>query len=271
MKNQKIILLSMSALLLLGGCRAIEKPEKQLNQKELESVKKFGDEMSKEKKVDKKYHGKIKKVVRKFFLDKYKTKVKVNKIVRNVNSVRVFVESEGQPHFYTEASLIMLNEDDILAGVHAEKEDVEEAIRTGIYAMACDKEFKTLDNYLKKATSKYHVKALKQEVRLKGYTTPYYNISISSDAFGVDLNKMYMKNPKRSKEEWRKILTTHQLNDKKIKINIQLYLETKKLKDDRSTLNKIIRDLKKKDDIAPGIYEVHIKQKQIEKSTNRKK
>ncbi|MDA7026230.1 DUF1672 family protein [Bacillus sp. CLL-7-23] len=271
MKNQKIILLSMSALLLLAGCQAMKKPEKQLDQKELESVQKFGDEMLKEKKVDEKYHDKIKKAVRKFFLDKYKTKVKINQIVRKVNSVTVFVESEGEPHFYTEASLIMLDEDNILAEVNAEKDDVEDAIRTGIYAMACDKEFKTLDNYLKKATSKYHVKALKQKDRRNGYRTPYYNISIASDAFGVDLNKMYLKNPKRSKMEWRKILTKHQINDKKIKIDIQLYLETKKLKDDHPTLKKIIRDLKKMDDIAPGIYEVHVEQKLIGKSANSKK
>ncbi len=84
-----------------------------------------------------------------FFLKKYKTKVIVHNLVGNKDSATAFVESVGEPHFYTYC-IVPINVDvkEVDSGrIFTQESQVEDAIRAGIYAMIYESEFKNLYPY----------------------------------------------------------------------------------------------------------------------------
>jgi len=115
--------------------------------------------------------------------------VKVHNIVSAVDGVSVFVESIGEPYFYTFAIVPV----DVKNGevdpnhVWSQEGQVENAIKGGLYAMACEKEFSNLDTYLEGVTDDYPIVGTPIEavenVVGTGFSTSYYSVTPFGDVF----------------------------------------------------------------------------------------
>ncbi len=73
-------------------------------------------------------------------MEKYKTEVIVHNMVGAVDGATVFVESVGEPHFYTYAIVpIDVDQKEVNSeNVWSQEGQVENAIITGIFAMIFD-------------------------------------------------------------------------------------------------------------------------------------
>ena len=186
--------LTLSASLILGGCSILSFPEEEqdfelvdgkngakeikLSEKEEERLKKVGEAYREENYVPvQEYIGEgftlapdygtdaiaeshkdeVEQAVEKFFKDNYKTDIKVHNIVGTTDAASVFVESVGEPHFYTLAIIPVdvKNESVEIDGVWSLEGEIEQAIITGLLAMIYDEEFAVLDDYLEEIVSEY--------------------------------------------------------------------------------------------------------------------
>src|SRR5690625_4215402 len=124
-----------------------------------------------------------------FFKNQYKMEVDVHNIVSAVDGVSVFVESVGEPHFYSFAivPIDIKNEEVKTDQVWSQEGQVESALRGSLYVMAFEEEFAKLDEYLESITNEYPIvgTSLKVIANIKGngYTTTYYFISTFDDIF----------------------------------------------------------------------------------------
>src|SRR5690625_1542475 len=77
-----------------------------------------------------------------FFESKYKTEVNVHNIVSAVDGVSVFVESVGEPHFYSFAivPIDLENKEVKTDQVWSQEGQIENAVQGGLYAMAFENE-----------------------------------------------------------------------------------------------------------------------------------
>src|SRR5699024_7660393 len=121
----------------------------------------------------------VEEAVEQYFLENYKTEVKVQNIVSAKDGVSVFVESIGKPHFYSLAIVPIdaVNEVVGVDKVWSLEGRVEGAITSGLYVMAFQEEFDNLDKYLEDIANKYSLLGKNMEVKAKtsgdGYNTPF--------------------------------------------------------------------------------------------------
>ncbi|UAC48162.1 DUF1672 domain-containing protein [Bacillus aquiflavi] len=123
--KKKILTFSVGMSLLLGGCFNMDNTNHKTNKAKNEQTKETPEEKyarehyvpvqeytgqgytlrngEKTDKIAKAHRDEIDKAVKKFFLDNYKTEVIVHNVVGAVDGASVFVESVGEPHFYTYA------------------------------------------------------------------------------------------------------------------------------------------------------------------------
>ncbi|WP_353948249.1 DUF1672 family protein [Sporolactobacillus sp. Y61] len=211
--------------------------------------------------------------VEKFFREKYKTEVIVHNLVGNIDGVTVFVESVGEPHFYTYAivpidkSQKKINTD----AVWSQEGKVEDAIRTGIYNMVFDDKFKNLDDYLTDFTSNNLVVGKKEDaianVGGNGFSTPYYYMSISKDAFSEDILSKYLENPQMTKIEWKEEMKDIKLHPKEIYITLQLFMKEHNAQPNKEIFNKISSDIEKLKNIPSGAYSIYLHDNKIYRSS----
>ncbi len=156
-------------MILLGGCLNQENEnvemEKQRNKEDEQyiSVQDYDGEGytlrgGQDEAVDiaKQHKEEIVKAVEEFFLDNYKTEVKVNNFIGAKDAVSVTVESKNEPFFYTFAIVpVDFNSKTVATDqVFTLEGEVEQDIQTGLYAMAYEEEFSNLDKYLEKKLKK---------------------------------------------------------------------------------------------------------------------
>lgn len=289
MNRKKGILLSlgMGIPLLLGGCgllnqeKSQEEIEKELYEeyeKNLISVQEYTgqgyelDNGEENDKIAEAHREEVIQTTEKFFKEKYKTEIKVHNLVGNIDGVTVFVESVGEPHFYTYAIVpIDSNEEIVSDGVFSQEDQVEGAIRSGVYAMVYDKEIQKLDNYLKEFTSKHPVVGLRNEavenVGGEGYSSPYYFISIIDTAFDHNINELYLKNPEMTKEEWKKALEGVNIKPKDILITVELFMKEQNKEPDSSIFDQLVSDIENMDGLPPGAYSILLNDNRIGKDS----
>ncbi|RYL94415.1 DUF1672 family protein [Sporolactobacillus sp. THM19-2] len=213
--------------------------------------------------------------VEKFFREKYKTEVIVHNLVGNIDGVTVFVESVGEPHFYTFAVVpIDVASNKVLTDkVWSQEGQVEGDIISGIYAMVYNTEIQNLDNYLKEFISKNPVVGRRDEAVKKvgghGFSTPYYYINITDDAFEANLTEMYLTNPDWTREEWKKALTNVNLDPTLIFVTLQLFMKEPGTKPDNNIFKNIVSDVEKMDNLPPGSYSILLHDNRIGKRTGR--
>lgn len=283
-KGKKIMALGIGMSVLLGGCSDMD------NSKDKENVEKTSIAVSGKKnayekenfvriqdykgegytlrnsgtktdKIAKAHRGDIEEAVKEFFLDTYKTEVTVHNIVGASNGATVFVESVGEPHFYSFAIVpIDLDSKKVKTDeVWSQEGQVENAISGALYAMIFDQEFAKLDEYFESVTQGYPVVGTPIEaienVGAKGYATSYYYISALDDIFD-DLNKIYLENPDISKQELKKVLHKNDFAPDDMILTIYLYMKDDNTKPDEDTFNKIVSDIEKMEGIPRGAYSI---------------
>ncbi|WP_243290801.1 DUF1672 family protein [Bacillus sp. FJAT-47783] len=289
--KKKMILLSIGMSVLLGGCVNMNSSKENQKDETLEekhteesnyiSVQDYtGEEYTlqggeKTDKIAEANRNEIDKAVKKFFLDNYKTEVKVHNIVGAADGATVFVESIGEPHFYTFAVVpIDVHEEKVyLNKVFSQEGQVEDAIKGGLYAMIFEDEFEKLNQYLNDLSNKGDVigrtvKSL-ENVGGTGYMTPYYYITTSiHDKAIVPVFDMYLKNSNTSMEELLKVFDQNQFLPKNFNITIQLFMKERNAAPSEELFKQICEDIKKMDGIPKGSYSVIINDNNIDKLTN---
>ncbi|MDR7073281.1 DUF1672 family protein [Fictibacillus barbaricus] len=269
-KKLAITLLSM---LILTGCLMKNETEKD-NMVSVQDYTGQGYELPNGEENDKIAEAHLKeidKATKAFFLDKYKTKVKVHNIVGNKDGATIFVESIGEPHFYTYA-IVPINGDEkvITKGIWTQEGQVEGSIMSGIYAMIYDEQLKDLDNYLGKFVSEHPVIGVRDEAVQNtfstGFTTPYYYITVLDDAYD-EFYESYIQNPKTTKEEWKIKAQSLKIDPRGYRVTIHLFMKGKKQKPDQKILDVIVSDLENMTTLSPGYYSVYLNDNYILKDS----
>lgn len=307
LKGSALLVLCVSVI--LGGCSTLnttkDDPDYELvdgknaakeikpTEKGKEALEKAGDEYRKENYVSvQEYIGEgfelepdngtdeiaenqreeVEKAVKKFFLDNYKTEITVHNIVGTTGAASVFVESVGEPHFYTLAIIPVdsgnqtINTDEVwsLEG------EVEQAIITGLLAMIYDEEFTELDNYLASIVKEFPVSGTKEEalanIGANKFATPYYRLSAYSTPFN-ELLQLYLENPERSKEEWKSYGEKLSYDPEKLIFAIELFMTEKDVEPDADLLEKIANDIEKMDSLPRGKYVIYIHDNYVDKTS----
>ncbi|MEN1970435.1 DUF1672 family protein [Lentibacillus sp. N15] len=207
------------------------------------------------------HHNEVEKAVQHFFKDKYKTEVAVHNIVSAADGVSVFVESVGEPHFYTFAIVpIDIKTKKIETdSVWSQEGQVENAIKGGLYAMAFEDKFSNLDKYMEEITNDYPVvgtpvKAV-GNVMGTGYSTPYYFIAPSGDVF-KKLYQLYESNPNINKQDIKIFFKENKFEPRYLNIGIELYMKKSHVTPDKDIYDKIYTDIKEMENIPSGEYSI---------------
>ncbi|WP_197246575.1 DUF1672 domain-containing protein [Cytobacillus firmus] len=136
-----------------------------------------------------------------FFKEKYKTDVTVHNVVGAKDGATVFVESKGEPHFYTYAVVPIDAQGKKVKTemIWADEFQVENAIKGGLYHMIFNEEFKKLDNYLESVAAYGQVTGKTEEALQnaggQGFMAPYYFISMTDEADGTKDNSLEQSFP----------------------------------------------------------------------------
>ncbi|MFJ7935245.1 DUF1672 family protein [Sporosarcina sp. NPDC096371] len=306
-----IAALTLGATFVLGGCSALNSADEEqgyelvdgkngakeikLTEKELERLEQVGKEYREKNYVPvqeyvgegfrleadngtdaiaEKKREEVEQAVKKFFVDKYKTDVKVHNIVGTTGAASVFVESVGEPHFYTLAIIPVdvKNESVETDGVWSLEDEIEQAIVTGLLAMIYDEKLAVLDDYLETIVNEYPVTGQKVEalgsVGAVKYATPYYRLSANMDSF-QNLLAEYISNPERTKEEWKSFEEEINYDPEQFIIAIELFMSEKDLEPDEELIDKIATDIKKMEGLPRAKYGIDLHDNFVDKMSGR--
>lgn len=205
----------------------------------------------------------VKEAVKDFFMETYKTDVKVHNIVGNVDGATVFVESTGPVHFYSNAIVSMDLSGKRVRDVSSLDGDVEGNIQGGLYRLLFKKEFQELDQYLSEIVSGNPVvgkteKSL-QNVGGSGYMTPYYYLSVPPDDEAIlPVYEAYLQDPEIPVSGLKQLFSIEEFSAEDYNITIQLFMEKEQAEPDKALFNQIQKDLKEMDSIPKGNYSIII-------------
>ena len=212
----------------------------------------------------------IEKAIKEFFIEEYKTEVKVHNIVGNVDGATVIVESIGEPHFYTYAIIpIDKKSESILTNaIWTQEYVVEDAIMAGIYAWVKSDEFTNLTNYLKDFSQENGLTGLNKEAVHLGanrFSNEYYFISIRDDEPFENVLKLYLENPNRTLDEWKYIFEIEEISPTSIMIAIDLYMASENEEPNKEVFEKLVREIEELDNIPKGYYGISLNDNYIHK------
>ncbi|MFG6496259.1 DUF1672 family protein [Fictibacillus sp. UD] len=276
-KKMGMITASLLGIMLLGGCMKgeAEKVKKEANP--LVSVEDYtgeGYDLPNGKENDKIAEANRDKIIsstEKFFLNTYKTEVKVHNIVGNKDGATVFVESINEPRFHTFAVIPIDNKGKVRPeGIWTEEGQVELSIKSGLYGMIYQEQLKTLDTYLEEFLKEYPVVGKQKEAIQKtsstGFTTPYYYISIAGESLD-GLYEEYMKDPQKTKEDWQAEAKNLMSRPEDFLITIQLFMKDKDANPDQKLFNQLVSDIERMKGLSPGSYSVFLNDNTINKGS----
>ncbi len=214
----------------------------------------------------------ITEAVEKFFLEKYKTEVMVHNMVGASGGASVYVESIGEPHFYTFAIVPI---DVSQKKVHTDKVwsqegQVENAIKTALFAIVFDEEIEVLNRYLEELiktepiTGRTH-EAL-ERVSAAGYATPFYYTNTTGDEFDILLDH-YLENPNVSANELKNMFTSEMYTANSITFTIYLYMRHENLEPDNELFKRIVSDIEEMKGLAKAAYSVVLNDNYIDKKS----
>ena len=308
---KEVAVLMLVASLVLGGCSILElgneeqdfelvegkngAKEIRITEKERERLKKVGEAYRKENYVPvqeyvgegftletdhgtdaiaEKHKEEVEQAVKQFFKDNYKTDIKVHNIVGTTGAASVFVESVGEPHFYTLAIIPVdvKNESVELDGVWSLEGEIEQAIVTGLLAMIYDEEFAKLDDYMERLVKEFPVtgrtvEAL-QNIGADKYTTSYYRLSSYSAPF-KELLELYLENPDQSKEDWKSYGKDLDYEPEKLIIAIDLFMSEKDMEPDEKLIDRIASDIDEMKGLARAKYVIILHDNFVDKKSGR--
>lgn len=216
----------------------------------------------------------IKDATIKFFKETYKTEVTVHNVVGAKDGATVFVESKGEPHFFTYAVVpINVKEKKVMTDqIWADEFQVENAIKGGLYHMIFSEEFKQLDNYLNSVAADGQVtgktKDALQNAGGQGFMTPYYFISMTDEELAIKpVYDLYINNPDESAENLRSAFNETQFDPENLFINIQFFMAGKETEPNKDIFNGVVKELEKMTSIPKGSYSVFLNDNFIDKKS----
>ncbi|WGG45301.1 DUF1672 family protein [Rossellomorea sp. DA94] len=218
--------------------------------------------------------GEVEKAVKNFFLEKYKTEVKVHNLVGNADGVTVFVESVGSVHFYSYA-IVPINQGTkkiISEDVMSQEDAVEEGIREALYRVIFYDEFQNLADYLDEVVSDNKVTGRTieslQNVGGTGFMTPHYTMtSYYGDEAIQPVFDLYMENPDAKIEDLKSAFNEDLFDEENLDINIILFMEEEEVSPSKSILEKVSNDLESMDTIPNGTYQIIVNDNGVHKET----
>jgi len=278
-----VLVLLICSSVLLFGCSILEQHGKpnidnngtnnKMNKYEREnyvSIQKYTGEGFTLRNANKKIDGIIEKnredivmAVETFFDSQYHTDVKVHNIVSAIDAATVFVESIGEPHFYTNAIVPIDVKKNIVhtSNVWSEEGQVEDGISCGLYVTAYEEEFKKLDHILENLADEYPIVGtptkVTERVKGNGYTTPYYFIS-GFGALFKDLFHKFMENPSITKKELNDFLSQNEFEYSGLSLGIEFYMEDQGQKPSEEIHHAIIKAIEEAEGIPNGEYFVFL-------------
>lgn len=213
----------------------------------------------------------VEEAVEDYFLEAYKTKVKVNHIVSAKDGVSVFVESTGNIEFYAMAIVpIDVQKEQVeTEQVWSLEGDVEGAITSGLYVEAFQEEFDRLDEVLEEVAEKHGLTGIKPEVVENtmgdGYVNSYYFVTSRFDS----LYDAYMKNPDISQKDLRsaaiEFMTENDYNLSEFNgIPIRFYLDAPELEPTDDLIHQIYEEISGAEGVPGGRYLVLLNDNNID-------
>lgn len=206
--------------------------------------------------------------VEQFFLNEYKIEIQVHNIVSAVDGVSVFVESVGDPHFYSFAivPVDIKNREVQTDQVWSQEGQVESAISSGLFAMAFEEEFARLDSFLEGIEEELPVVGERiemiQNTQGAGYETPYYFITTGFRSI-LDI---YLDKPNITKEELRAFLDKEDYDYTNINgISIRFYMEESNIEPDETIYDHIYAGIEDLEAIPGGHYSVILNDNYIDR------
>lgn len=290
---KKILALTLGSSILVGGCTGVDnltnrekvevtKPstENKKNAYETENFVriqdykgegyKLRDSRPETGQLAEENREEIEEAVQQFFNSTYKTEVIVHNIVGAEDGASVFVESVGEPHFYTYAIIPIDVENKIVKtdNVYSEAGQVENAIQGALYAMVYHQEFSALDDYLETVIQEYPVVGIPIEAVEKvggsGFSSSVYRTSkLGKELEGI--YNLYLKNPEVSKEELKKKLSEANFKPDQMLILIELYMKESDVEPDQAVFDKIVSDIEEMKGIPSGSYSIILNDNLIDK------
>ncbi|WP_260508071.1 DUF1672 domain-containing protein [Cytobacillus firmus] len=210
----------------------------------------------------------------KFFKENYKTDVTVHNVVGAKDGATVFVESKGEPHFYTYAVVPIdeLEKKVMTEKIWADEFQVENAIKGGLYHMIFNEEFKKLDNYLESVAADGQVTGKTEEALQnaggQGFMAPYYFISMTDEELAIKpVYDLYINNPDESVENLRKAYDETQFDPENFFINIQYFMADEESEPNKEIFNGIVKELEEMTSIPKGSYSVFLNDNFIDKKS----
>src|SRR5699024_11358920 len=203
------------------------------------------------------------------FESQYHADVTVHNVVSASHAAAVFVESTGEPHFYTNAIVPIDVKNKLVhsSGVWSEEGQVEDGIRCGLYVMAIENDFGNLDRILENLAEEHPITGtpsiVTERVKGTGYATPYYFISSYADLFH-DLFAMYVENPLVKRDELNDFLDRHEFEHSGLSLGIEFYMENKEQKPSKKIHDAIIKAIEEAEDIPRGEYFVFLNDNYID-------
>jgi hypothetical protein len=213
----------------------------------------------------------ITEAVEKFFLEKYMTEVIVHNMVGAVDGATVFVESVGEPHFYTYAIVpIDVDQRKVLSdNVWSQEGQVEDAIITGIFAMIFQEELTVYEDFVNKIVEKHPVTGITEDalknVRAGGHGNTYYYTNTYDPAFDKLVTK-YLENPDTSQEEWKSYFGIEEYSSRGITLTLYLYMEEPNAEPDKDVFNDIVNELEELEGVPKAYYSVVLNDNFIDKT-----
>jgi hypothetical protein len=212
----------------------------------------------------------VEKAVQNFFMKNYKSDVIIHNIVSANDGVSVFVESVGEPHFYTFAivPVDVKNKEVETDNVWSQEGQVENAIKGGLYTMAFEDEFSKLNQYLEGLTKEFPIvgtpiKAI-ENVMGTGYSTPYYFITPFGEVY-KELFEAYLNTPDLTKIELKTFFEENNYEPENIAVGIEFYMKDVNTDPDEVIHEKIINEIKEMTGIPRGSYSVMLNDNLIDR------
>ncbi len=226
---------------------------------------------NKSDKIAQKNKEEITNAVEKFFLEKYKTEVMIHNMVGAVDGATVFVESVGEPHFYTYAIVpIDVDQKKVLSEkVWSQEGQVEDAIITGIFAMIFDQELAKYEEFVEEMIEKHPITGITEDalknVRAGGHGNTFYYTNSYDPVFDQLVTK-YLDNPNITSEEWKSFFGKEDYSSRGFTITLYLYMEDENAEPDEDVFNDIVNGLEELDGIPKAYYSVVLNDNYIDKT-----
>ncbi|RBP94488.1 uncharacterized protein DUF1672 [Cytobacillus firmus] len=281
MRMKRVFLLGLIGVsIFLGGCSSLfrDSEEEHIKKVYIRVQDYTGEEYRQPfgKKTDKIAEANrdvIEEATIKYFQETYKTDVKVHNMVGVLKGVKVFVESIGEPHFYTYA-YVQIQDNEVLTHlIGAEDYKIQSAIQGGLYHMIFEEEFRKLDDYLESLAEERRVTGITKEALQNagglGFMTPYYFINmLSTEAAIKPVYDLYLRDPDASKKELRNAFDKNLFDAENLFINIQLFMSDKGDEPSEEIFNRVTKDLEEMSGIPKATYSFTLNDNLIQKETS---